>query len=453
MVNELRWKSPWEMGLLEWEFETLAHEILINCETYTKAPLDSWGAVRELMNDVKRIENEVWREGNVEGERLILFELLRIAHRQFPWQQGIDKSTISRFHRIYNSPGMREIVHSEFGMTTTELFQILFALSGVFLNKPYLALPINNTINAVSAENTAAVIDRFSITIGDAKAAASNAQSHDINWAYKLNPLRLTPLLKINDDLISAPLPPLILKRLTEGLYFDLVGHRVEFDRAWGPAFQEYVGEATSRAVAGGTVSVLGEERYGSKKAPKDSVDWIVADRTGTLFIECKASRMRLVGRIDLRTEQSIVEEIGRLAAFVLQTYRTLSDALASNYPHWKPNGQPVYPVVVTLDDWQAFGDKVHEGIQKALDDGIAGGAIDAALVDNHPFSVVKIGDLEAALKIMSGTGIGPFMSGKCEGEMRTWDFHSYMLHDHKERLATIENLFADEYDLIRQLR
>ena len=288
-----------EIGLFEWEFETFAREVLVNCPDHAQKRFETWKDIAEIVNHIKRIENDLWGRQPDSGD-IIHYEILRIAHRQFPWQEKVSRATIVRYLKIYRSEGLSELISQEFGMTPDELFAVGFALVGLFLRAPQITLPITSSLNDIDPETINRFVSRFTLTLNQHREAARDSQTYDLNWAYNLNPVRLHPLIQISQKTIVCPLTPLILWRLTDGIYFDLVVHRREFDRAFGPAFQCYVGEVLTAASRGDAFEVLPEVRYGTAKQPRDSIDWIVSDAAGALFIECKASRMKLRGKIDI---------------------------------------------------------------------------------------------------------------------------------------------------------
>jgi hypothetical protein len=309
---ELSLRGAYRLGLFEWELQTLTREIFLNCVEGEGQSLFSWKAIAAAINMIKHIENNTWGRLAKEGD--IKFELTRIANRQFHWQLGMNQPTINRYFRIANHHLIRPMVIDEFGMTPEEMFQIGVSLSGHFLGKAALALPINNQVNSVSAERCAAFLARICRTLTEHKALAQSAQTYDINWAYNFNSLEEFPLVQISDSEVLCPIPTLLLRRFCDGLYFDLVRRGNEFHPTFGLAYEDYVGDVSSAANSRGTFQILKAERYGPRTARKDTIDWILFDDSATLFIECKASRVRLLaGRwICLNVNQSLtVEEIG----------------------------------------------------------------------------------------------------------------------------------------------
>jgi hypothetical protein len=163
---------------------------------------------------------------------------------------------------------------------------------------------------------------------------------------------------------------------------------------------------------------------------------------------------MRLRGRIDLTSFSAIQVELERLADFVIQVYLTLNDALGGAYRRWKPNGLPVYPIVCTLDDWQAFGAPIQETIDRRLAPIVASGRLAELFVREHPYTICSIREFELAIQVMARTGIAPVMSHKTNEEHQHWAMHAFLSRrfEHEIRAHAVD-LFAAEYDAIGALR
>ncbi len=438
---QLHTKHKWDMGIFEWELETLAREIILNCPQNGAKLIDGWGRFANAINHVKRVENDAWGEADHAPD--ILMELLRLAHRQFHWQQGVDETHLSRFFKLYDHPKIRPLIAAEFGMTTVELYQIGLALVGSLHGSMIIRTPLSNQINTVPADTVNKFVDRFTRTLPDLQRQTRALQEYNVNWAYAFNPLWLHPLVRVADEVLIGPLPTLLLYRITSGVYFDLVGRGDAFGNAIGSAFQDYTGEVIEAANTAGSFTLLAEAEYGSKKRRKDSADWIVEDGGATLFLECKASRMKLQGKIDLFAKESMEREIARLAGFVTQLYSTLSDALAGDYNHWQPGEKRAYPIVVTLDEWHAFGsaDKIIDDAVQA--DFVAKG-LDNGLLTKCPYQIWSIRDFEHAIQLMAQGGIDALMKTKTGEEKRQFPIHNYALDYAAYHGFKLKPLFPD---------
>lgn len=443
---QLHTKHKWDMGIFEWELETLAREIILHCPPNGAKLINGWGRFVTAMNHVKRVENDAWGGGDHAPD--ILMEILRIAHRQFHWQQGVDQSYLSRFLKLYDHASIRPLIVAEFGMTTVELYQIGLALVGSLQGSMIIRTPLTNQINTVSADIINQFVGRVTKNLADVQREMREQQEYNVNWAYVFNPLWLHPLIRIADDVVIGPLPTLLLYRITSGVYFDLVGLEA-FGNAIGLAFQDYTGEVTRAADTGGNFKLFSEAEYGSKQKRKDSADWLVEDGGATLFLECKASRMKLQGKIDIRAKESMEREIARLAGFVTQLYSTLSDALAGEYKHWHPGEKPIYPVVLTLDEWHAFG-SAENIIEEAVQAAFTAKALDKELLTKCPYQIWSIKDFELAMQLMAHDGIDALMRTKTGEEKQRFPMHNYALDYAAHHGIPLRPLFPDPFEPLR---
>lgn len=440
---ELSLRGAYAVGLFEWELLTLTREILLNCVEGQGRSLFSWKAIAAASNKIKHIENETW--GRLAKEDDIMFEMARIANRTFHWQLGINQPTITRYFRITNHSLIRPMIIDEFGMTPREMFQIGVALSGHFLSKPVLTLPITNSLNSVSSERCAAFLSRFSRTLAEHKMLAQSAQTYDINWAYNFSSLEEFPLVQMNERRVFCPIPTLLLRRLCDGLYFDLVRRGNEFHPTFGVAYEDYVGDVLVAANFAGTFQILKAEQYGPRTARKDTIDWILFDDSAALFIECKASRVRLQAKVDLLKREAVLAELRKLAGFIAQAYATLNDALNNQYNSWKPAGTPIYPLIVTLDSWQRFGylDVILEHVKAVFEER----GLNTNLLVQHPYTLCAVDEFEQAIQIMAAVGINQFMSGKVTGEQAHWELGTYVKRFFEaEEIEHTKGLFGMEF-------
>lgn len=444
----MSFRNPRSLGVLEWELEVLAREILANASPSGQRGIESWTELARLMNGIKNVENAAYR-GRIDASD-VLFEFSRIAHRQFPWQAKLNQSDVARHFRLYNHTLVRGLVEQAFGMTTLELYQIGLSLAMSFSDAMTVPLPIRNEINHVSPTTIERFLDRFSATIAEHARSAREGQSYDINWAYNLNPLRSRPLIRTSDGRLALPITPFLLRRLMDGLYFDIVGLD-GFGRAFGTSFQDYVGDVLAAGNRKGSLNLLAETKYGPKKRREDTVDWLALDESGVLFLECKVARMRVAGKIDLASRAALKAEVTKLAAYVVQTYATLHDARAGLYPNWRPDGRPIFPIVVTLDDWNVFGHHIDEMLTPQISVGLMAKGIDPVIMDIHPVQICPVADFETLIQVMGNHSIAHVMSRKIDGERRLWSFQAFIASELKAEWGECDQLFPSIWSELQQ--
>jgi hypothetical protein len=176
-----------------------------------------------------------------------------------------------------------------------------------------------------------------------------------------------------------------------------------------------------------GTCTVLPEHEYVVGKDRKDSVDWIISDAAATLFVECKTKKIRYGAKFRLADTSMLDEDLDKMASFIVQMYKTLADALASRYAHWAAPNHPIYPVIVTLEEWYVFGAQIVSAVDQRVEEGLAAEGLDPALLTKFPYTVCSVADFERAMQIMDRVTIRAFMEPRLAGERRFWNVHTHM--------------------------
>jgi hypothetical protein len=136
----------------------------------------------------------------------------------------------------------------------------------------------------------------------------------------EFNILNKRPLVAVGGELM-APVPRLVARRLTEGLYFDLMDlfsgqSSNRFLDYFGQLFERYVGKILKWTF--GQDRVIPEPLYG--KGEKRGPDWIVLDGDTALLFECRSSRLRLSTRVYARHEE-LIRDSERIFLETLRKY------------------------------------------------------------------------------------------------------------------------------------
>jgi hypothetical protein len=191
----------------------------------------------------------------------------------------------------------------------------------------------------------------------------------------------------------------------------------------------------------------FGENEYSVGKARKRSVDWIIADETATLFLECKAKRLSWGAKVSLDDPKPLDADIDSMAAAVVQVYKTLTDHLNNAYPHFPvSDGRKIFPTIVTLENWRMFGPVMINKLAKAVAAKVNDAGLGTDFVERMPYSIWAIEELEVGLQIMHANGIADFMEGKLMSEeMLHWGC-GYMTNRYPKSFPA-KKLFANDYD------
>ena len=154
--------------------------------------------------------------------------------------------------------------------------------------------------------------------------------------------------------------------------------------------------------------------------------------------------------KIGLNSTDDLNDDLDKMADFIVQTYKTLMDALNDEYKHWAPNGKPLYPLIVMLEEWFMFGDKLLAYVDKSILRKMADAEIDPAIMEKYPYTICSTEDLELAIQIVAKTGIDTVMSKKLAGEYRLWSMYPFLRHAFADEMARVRgNLFPDDMSKI----
>jgi hypothetical protein len=190
------------------------------------------------------------------------------------------------------------------------------------------------------------------------------------------------------------------------------------------------------------------EEEYFVGKSKKRTIDWIVADGHSALFLECKSKRLSWGAKAFLNNLQPLDADIENMASAVVQIYRTIMDYKKGYYRHFPPTGdRKIYPAVVTLENWRFFGPIMLGKLNDAIVDKLRASELPLELLQQMPYSVWAIEELEVGLQIINSVPISDFISGKLDSqEMRSWDWHAYMTKTFPKHFPA-KRLFDSEYN------
>ncbi|HEX2794211.1 MAG TPA: hypothetical protein VHN58_07250, partial [Croceicoccus sp.] len=143
--------------------------------------------------------------------------------------------------------------------------------------------------------------------------------------------------------------------------------------------------------------------------------------------IEVKSARIKQSGINDLFDTEASVAQLRRLSNFGVQAYSTLSDALSGDYPHWKPDGLPVYLMVVTLEDWHTVGIQVQREVVEPIRERLSEKGLSPRLPDDFPFIYASSADLGAMLHVANKVSLETVLNKKTSGEFMQWQLGVFL--------------------------
>jgi hypothetical protein len=426
--------------------EMLARELLINAEVRGGKRFNTAAIAFKAMSMIHTLDGKSWASHSSRSNDILL-QLSRIAFKQFPWLGKLTNGELTRYHMIYGHPRVAPMIEAEFGLSSTELFQIVMLLMAEMLERPTPALEFLRPAEPSVREPVWALIGRLSKSAAEMRAEMVESQCFDVNWAFSFNPLRASPLVHAgNPRSLMCPIPTFLYQRLTDGLYFDLIRADRHFGDASGKAFEDYVG-AVASAIGDGRFELRPEACWG--KPERRSVDWIILDKTAALFVECKLGRLDIASQIEIANTPPFLAAIERLAGHVGQLYATLTDALGGAYPHWQADGRPIHPIIVTFHEWFAFGPFFYKHLRECVAQVFQKRGLDAALLDRYPYAICSITEFEGLLSACRGASIDAVLSSKNDPEHRQWLMRGFLAKRYSGSLHASMGTFENGMDAV----
>lgn len=431
----------------EWELELLAAEAILHASNGTKTAtktMRNWSTISHIVNRLRNLENALYGENSTAD---VLVEMSRIIHRQVPWQQLRPKTKLLyRYYRIFSDPAIDAICRRVLGLSVDDLYA-----QGVVA---YMHLTDHSALELgdETSERLKGLLGFAACSVEKLREEITATHALDHAYAYRLGPLRKFPLVLVGTDtknsFAACPVPTLLFWRLTSGLYYDLISGDSNFGNALGTSFEAYVGEVLKRAITPPTLRQLGQAKYGTKPRPKATPDWLLVEEDkAAAFIECKAKRITVPGKIAMGDLTPLKDDLKKLADAVVQLYERMSEHVAGQFPNlaYVPE-RKCYPVVVTLEDWYVFGLRTPDLLQKAVEQEMRDRCVDAGWLAKAPYTIMSVDEFEDAVQIINVVGISACFDGKLEfPEKRGWLFGSYLPDQFATEWGARKHLFADE--------
>jgi hypothetical protein len=436
--------NPLKGHLYAWDLDILAREIVLNGSSEGPGSLKRWSDLARAVNHIRRLEDTAFK--SEAGD--VLLELHRIVQRQFRWQREVGVNPIMRAFKVFGAETVEAIIVREFGMTARQFQQLGLAVTGSFYNKP--GLSTNQDYYGalgIPRETSAKFLQRITCPLKDLKAEIAKGQSYDRDWVYAWNPLEATPLISFDSafpDRVICPIPRYLLRRISGGLFYDLV-RSPDFDNPFGNSFQAYVGEVIKTTCSPPRFKILSEEPYHIGAQKMHGVDWILSDTTAHLFIEAKTKRLTLNARTRLDAG-AIDRDLTVMATAIAQHYRNILDALGGK-TRWISDGLPVYPMVLTLDNWFLVSPKISEMLSERVRQSLAAQKIRAEVLNEMPYTIASAEELELASQVIAQVGIFSVMSKKTSPKQQQSALWPFVQVTFKEELGRVNpRLFGDEF-------
>lgn len=449
-------RTMMEKKVFEWEIEVLVREIILNgsdnslnCKT-----LKNFQYFSLALNKLKKLEDDIVIEQGDSINEVVLQEIYRISHRQFPWQTRPNLICMTRYYKIFSHKELDLIIKRLIGMSTKDLYTLGVAFTGSYLDYFSINYPPELQLIGIDQKKLDSFLNHFSVDLDSIKIAIKSSQSYDQDYVYSLNPLKAYPIIRTNyngKDSLICPIPTYLFRRFTEGVFYEICNDP-NFSNPFGQSFQDYIGEVLNKANVKNNYEVISETEYFIGKNMKNTVDWIAVDKDCNLFVECKTKKLQALSKIALIDNKTLNEDLSKMADSVVQIYKTIIDYENGFYPNLKPNNRQVFPLVVTLEEWYIYGKKIiNDYLDTKIVEKLNQAGINNNVLELMPYSICATEDFEKIMQIINNVGIKAFMGNKTDGEKKIWLFQSFMFDAFPDEYKNVKELFPDEHRQINQ--
>ena len=446
-------KSPMELGIYAFQLETLCKEIVANAPLNPDAPvtLSYWDQFASVINAIKALEEDI--HSQLVSKDRIWTELVRIAHRQFPWQENLPSSSLlMRHYMIYTSPRLQKQFEEQFEYSPDEHFLMGTLLFGHFSDHFALGTPIRYEVENVRHESLMRLLDAISIGPDKFKSLLQAENKIDEQYAYRYSSLRKYPLVKLGHygrvEYI-CPMPILLLWRLTSGLYYDLCGSG-EFGDNFGHAFQQYIDGLAHEAASSSRLTVISEKSYKAGRDRKDTADLIVHD-TAAIFVEVKTKRLTQSAKEEIDSDDALNAQLEYQADNVVQLYKSIQDYENNLYPGFPyDEGMEIFPVIVTLESWHLFGHVQLGFVEERVRAKLQRVGIDVSICDQYPYTFCAASEFERCMSVVGDVGVGTALGGKTRSpEHAKWELGVYLAEKFPTEWAQSREMFRGKFEAL----
>ncbi len=321
-------------------------------------------------------------------ESLLLEQVFfQIAKQQFPFQTGADMYAFGRsivlFRDVPNllasnehTPPMnldgkfREIT----GMSLIQfMWTGLLVWGASKLGKAFSLFDLSTLTNEIrgrwrgdtqdlpTLEAVQHFLDYVSLDMNEFANKIDDVRKQDERFiTADFQPLLQFPVVRTGTDKYIAPIPKLLIDRITDGLFHDLAnsmsgsGSENPFREYFGKLFERYVGLQLEMVF--GTDQLFPEKEYGRDREGKRTPDWVVNDRDLPLAIECRSSTFRLETQ-KYADPEKIARDLGRIGVDTVSRIRPKIDDIVEGRTHIAliSKHAPI-PVLCTFESLEPIG-------------------------------------------------------------------------------------------------
>ena len=358
---------------------------------------DSFEVLAWLAACLNQLENA---ESGIVLKRLdVLREMPRLLHRQFEYQRGFQNGPqLYRWAFLYGGPLCTAHFKAKTGLTMADLIKAGYLIRHRFTLGPVWSPEVLRRAAGPDVHAGDAVLRLLSRPLAEARKGARAQHAPRAGVAYQASQLRRSPIIAFGPkgDRLRAPIPDLILARITSGVFYDLVDAPSGARNEAGKRFELYVADLLNAHLP--AFKAGPGQGYRFRNGPIDGADVLLENGDAALVavFECKARKMSLATRYaEDRAAETGVDE---LVKGVFQIWRFFAHHRLGLVPGPAPDASTV-GVLVTLDNWMTMSADLQRSVLDRARTMAWEKAVGIETCDQRPVVFCSIDDLESTLQ------------------------------------------------------
>jgi len=395
--------------------------------------------MRETINRLRKLEDV---ESAVYLQvRDVFMEMHRIAQRQFHWQHGYyNLPQFYRYAYIYGRGKCGDYFEATYGLPITDLTFVGFVLFASYQSVPWLKHPFAIPEFNLTEHMVKRALPLLALSTDRARAEteAINTQVKELHGspiptAYLPSILRRFPLVSTDEDhtVFIAPVPEVILMRVTSGLYYDLVPGGAPLLNDANDRFEQYCVDYLKVMLP--RFDTSRSYRYGPKGAPVDSPDVLIKDG-GKLVVaaDCKASRLTYLAQFAEDPFDAEKKQYDQIARGVFQCWRFFSHirrGLAK-----EEIADDAYVMLFTLDWFLTMSRELKTKVLEAAKE-LADKDGNITEEDRKPVVFCPVHELEGVLASATENTFLAALKATQEEKFKGWQFREVHRDNTREKL------------------
>lgn len=395
-------RMPGQYAVYPWELETLINQLVLTPKTPGRRyyPCNTFRTVGEFINYLRATENA---EYGVDADPAkVLNEMHRIGQRQFPWQRG--SANLPDFYRplyLYGQGAAAAQFHDAHGITVSDFALVGFALFALFSLQPVCGRHVDLAVVGVGPAQLAAALPLLAVTAPRARQTLNEtvmaARAAAWPMAYKPSLLRRFPILAygVAGERLRAPLPQLILQRVTFGLYYDVFQPGGALRNDIAARFERYSADLLQAMIP--DLQVAGSYAYPAGRGRRIDTPDILVTRGGelALVIECKATKLTIAAQFSEDPAVDARERYAEIGKAVFQVWRFFAHCRLGRTQHQLTD--QTRGLVLTLDNWLVMARDLQRHVMGVAQD-LADADPDISPKDRRPVLFAAVQDFERLL-------------------------------------------------------